>query len=161
VAACVPALAIGSSGDRPDERSRGGEAHSSKAERRFIGNWRLVDWVLRGASGAIDARFAGERPLGRLTYVADGTMWVHLSRRDRGPAAENWYTGTWQVDASARTITHRVQYSFTRNLEGSDQVRNYRLRRNRLLLWIDSGNGSRVELTWVRESRRRGDADRR
>jgi hypothetical protein len=153
LAVCVLALAAGSITGMSRARAPQAEAPNAEVMRQLLGSWRLVDFVARDADGNIAAHLAGARPLGRLTYTSDGNVWAHVGRRDRRPApSEAWYTGTFHVDAAARTVTHRVRYSVTRGAEGTDQVRHYRLRRNRLLLWIPSGNG-RVELTWAREKR--------
>jgi len=154
LAVCVPALAAGSISGASRARPSPAEAPSGAVKRQLLGSWRLVDFVARDADGTISAHLAGERPLGRLTYTAAGHVWAHVGRRDRQPSpAETWYTGTFHIDAAARTVTHRVRYSVARGAEGTDQVRHYRLRSNRLVLWIPSGNG-RLELTWVKERKR-------
>jgi hypothetical protein len=153
LAVVVPALAAGSIISASRARAPQVEAANADVKRQLLGSWRLVAFVARDAHGRISAHLVGERPLGRLTYTSGGSVWAHVGRRDRRPdPAETWYTGTFRVNAAASTVTHRVRYSVARGAEGTDQVRHYRLRPNRLVLWIPSGSG-RLELTWVRERR--------
>jgi hypothetical protein len=150
---CVPAVAASSISGASRARPRRADAPNLAVKRQLVGSWRLADFVARDAEGKISAHLAGERPLGRLTYTSDGNVWAHIGRRDCRPSpADTWYTGTFHVDAAARTVTHRVLYSVARGAEGTNQVRHYRLRSNRLLLWIPSGNG-RLEIAWIREKR--------
>jgi hypothetical protein len=150
-ALCVFALTVGPIASPAGERG-GRPDQNDKIKRQLVGTWKLRNYVLVNSNGEVVLHLAGRRPIGKLTYTSSGHMWAHASRRDRGPT-DLWYTGTFSVNARGGTVTHHVESGLNRNLDGSDQVRRYRLRRNTLVLWVDAGRGQRVELTWLRTAR--------
>ena len=116
----------------------------------FVGTWRLVSWEQADASGEAIYPY-GEVPEGQLVYTSEGQMSAHLmnpgaSLADAtasgaeeiiGQAMRGYfaYYGTYTVDASAGTVTHRVRGSLAPTWIGTDQVRAFEfLDGNRLQL---------------------------
>src|SRR5262245_27649328 len=113
---CVVASACRSPQAQPDARTR------------ILGAWQLESRTVSGASGERLDPVLGKQPLGRLFYDASGRMGLQMMRQARAQAmtppsnpqdAHNprvvlgydSYFGTFQVDESARTITHHVEGS--------------------------------------------------
>ena len=92
----------------------------------LVGTWRLVSYEARASSG--EARYPlGQHVIGQLFYGVDGNMSAHVMRIDRPTFASNdpgsgtdeevreafeghvSYFGTYTVDPTAHTVTHRVR----------------------------------------------------
>jgi hypothetical protein len=114
---------------------------------KFVGHWRLVEFVNFDEAGAErDAGYEG----GRILYDASGNMSAQLLRKSR----ENFiaYYGRYTVDASAVKVTHHVEGSTQANWIGTDLVRYYEFtREGQLKLSLRNAQG-RVTgtLTWER-----------
>jgi hypothetical protein len=110
----------------------------------LVGTWRLVSYEARASSG--EARHPlGQHVIGQLFYGVDGNMSAHVMRIDRPTFASNdpgsgtdeevreafeghvSYFGTYTVDPTAHTVTHRVRGASYPNWVGHDQVRYYRI----------------------------------
>jgi len=109
----------------------------SHVVRQLVGSWGLVSYAQRGADGGLSYPF-GRDAVGKLTYTRDGNQWATIGRPG---AAKNlpdafFYTGTFDVRPNGRTIVHHVRYSSVLAWEGTDLVRSFRLRANRLTLTI-------------------------
>jgi Lipocalin-like domain len=48
---------------------------------RLVGTWRLVSFDLVDGSGNVVAQPMGSKPVGKLTYTTEGTMWALVARR--------------------------------------------------------------------------------
>jgi hypothetical protein len=106
----------------------------------FVGAWRLVSWEQRTASGDVSYPY-GMTAQGQIVYTANGQMSAQLMNPGAdlagvtasgteeiiGRAADTYfaYYGTYELDESAQTVTHRVQGSLAPNWVGSDQVRQF------------------------------------
>lgn len=117
----------------------------------FIGAWSLLSYELRLPSGAVE-RPMGDRPLGRILYLENGQMSVHvaasgvdpLANADPGDATAEeaqgaWrkyvgYWGTFTVDARAGIVTHAVEGAWFPNWIGTNQARHYRFSGDTLTL---------------------------
>jgi len=139
----------------------------------LTGTWKLVSYELHGSDGSLQ-RPLGEHPVGRLVYDADGHMIGQCVNPDRvkfahanpsrGSADEIRaaftgciaYFGTWTVDETRGTVTHRVQGSLFPNWAGTDQVRHFKLAGRRLTLSTPPiATGAREiigVLVWEREA---------
>jgi hypothetical protein len=119
---------------------------------RFVGTWRLVSFVARGADGREMAAY-GTPPRGLLMYDEGGRMSVQIARSDRrltesdafhislspeegGDPVEDYfaYFGRYTVDESAATVTHHVEAGSISGFDGTDQRRGFRLQGDRLML---------------------------
>jgi len=130
----------------------------------LLGTWKLVTWVEIGLDGTVIHPF-GPDPEGQLMYDASGRVSAHLTRPqqdsfasdDRRQASKEemaaaWssyfgYFGTFRVDAGSQAVVHEIQGSWFPNLDGTDQVRRYRLDGKRLHLHADTPGG-RDEIVW-------------
>lgn len=66
-----------------------------------------------------------------------------------GITASAWsgYFGAYTIDEDARAVTHHVIGSWFPNLVGSNEIRYFRLERDRLVLDADTAWG-RVNIVW-------------
>ncbi|MCS7071712.1 MAG: lipocalin-like domain-containing protein [Anaerolinea sp.] len=107
----------------------------SNARERFAGVWRAVSQETIQPEGTRVPTRGGD-PLGMLIYDLNGTMSVHLVRRQRlsdarlddlDTALEDYvgYFGAYTVDERARTVTHHVLACSYPGWTGSEQVREY------------------------------------
>ena len=117
-------------------------------DRQLLGTWRLSSFNLVDRSGTVVGQPYGARPVGKITYSPDRTMWALVARRGVPKDAENalWYTGTFSV--KGRTVTHHVDASNMPPAEGTDQVRQAKLEGNRLTL--SAGTNPKLVLVWKR-----------
>ena len=154
LAVCA-ALALNPIATSSPDRGKRGEPRNAKVERQLVGTWRLLSYLVRSPTGQVLGYPWGEDAVGKLTYTRSGQMWVHFASRVRGPNTL-WYTGTFDVDATAGTVTHHVEYASSAGFV-SDQVRPYRLAGDQLRLRAPARPGSPViELNWQRVDRRGG-----
>jgi hypothetical protein len=116
---------------------------------RLVGTWRLTSFDVVDGSGNVVAQPMGPKPVGKLTYTADRTMWALVARRGATKDGTNavWYTGTFTVRGS--TVTHHVDASNMPAAEGTDQVRRAKLERDRLTLSAGAAPAI-VVLVWKR-----------
>ncbi len=82
----------------------------------------------------------------RVFWDADSLRATHEER------AEAWgayfgYFGTYAIDERAGTITHHIEASSFPNLVGTEQIRRFTFRANRLALLADAAWG-RVSIVW-------------
>jgi hypothetical protein len=127
----------------------------------LCGTWLLVDRVDRTANGdVLPEPTLGADPLGILVYDRGGHVAVQLMKRVRtanggaiaagSPAGTNnsgagdgydAYFGTYEVDTSARTVTHVLQGGLAPTDVGKRLTRNYVLRGDELSLSFSTTNG--------------------
>jgi Lipocalin-like domain len=107
---------------------------------RFVGTWRLVSFVGRGADGRETSTY-GSKPHGVLIYDKGGRMSVQIARSDRRPftsgdpfraspeelkdAFEGYfgYFGRYTVHEKSGTVTHHIEGCSYPNFVGTDQLR--------------------------------------
>jgi hypothetical protein len=134
--------------------------------RSLVGAWSLVECAEVLQDGSKRLPF-GEGALGQVVYTADGRMSAQLVRADRARfasddyrgapadvAAEAFqqyfgYFGSYQVDASAGTVTHYIEGAWFPNLENTAQVRTFRFEEGRLVLEAATPWGV-IRNTWRR-----------
>jgi hypothetical protein len=129
----------------------------------ILGTWKLKSYVATTAAGA-ESRPYGERPLGYLSYSAEGRMHA-IGTADgrfaaRHPATPTdgdlaalqrtmfAYAGAFTVEADR--VIHHVDVSWNQSWNGTDQIRFFAFSGNRLTLTsrgIDPLNGA--ETTYV------------
>ena len=145
--ACVVALLLVMTGDAAAATK---PAPLNSVERELLGTWRLKSFVVRDSAGN-ETKPLGSKPVGKITYSPDRTMWALVARR--GATKElpdaNWYTGTFRVNRKAGTVIHTVDASNITTWEGTEQVRKLELSGNRLTLSIVSADSSSI-LRWRR-----------
>ena len=104
---------------------------SGGAREKLIGAWHLVRIDAPGRDGK---SVAIPQPKGMLIYTRDGHMSVQLMYPESANSLSNEYLlngyeasfGSYDVDQSAHTVTHRVQGSVTRDLlVGKDLPRKF------------------------------------
>lgn len=136
---------------------------------KLIGVWNLVSFEQRRSDGSVVAPY-GEKPLGRITYDAQGRMSAQLMRRGRkgGPAVGAGtydktteaelreivqgfiaYYGTYDVNESNRTVIHHVEACLIPSWVGTDLTRTYEFSGNRLILTAELATGT-ATLVWER-----------
>jgi Lipocalin-like domain len=130
-----------------------GPSARAKVERKLVGSWRLLSFVVRDAGGR--GYPFGKDAVGRLTYTRDGTIWALVARRNAPKNLPDalWYTGTFHVDLKRRTIVHHVRHASISVWEGGDQLRPFKLSGDRLTLTTPpatTGAATGV-LRWERE----------
>lgn len=110
---------------------------SKTSENPFVGTWKLVSQHTHFPDGRIEAS-RGEGAIGVLMYDAAGNMAVQLARtddhwdeysdmRELTTAMDGYlgYFGTYEVDATTQTVTHRVRGSSFFGYRNSLQRRHY------------------------------------
>jgi Lipocalin-like domain len=141
--------AVGASAATPD-RARGAQA-KAQVVRQLAGSWQLLSFTLRSPDGTLSYPY-GKDAVGKLTYTRDGHQWATGARRGVSKNLPDafWYTGTFDVNLKRQTIVHHVQYSSISAWEGTDLVRSFKLRGNRLTLTIapTTSDGQTGVLTW-------------
>jgi hypothetical protein len=134
-----------------------------KSEReRFAGVWRAVSQETIQPDGTRVPTRGGD-PLGVLIYELNGTMSVHLVRRQRlndarlddlHAALEDYigYFGGYTVDERAGTVTHHVLACSYPGWTGSEQVRAYAFSDDDALLTLTArmADGSQRIIVWRR-----------
>ena len=116
---------------------------------KLIGTWKFKSMVFRTEGGKTMYPY-GEHLFGILIYTVSGHMSTLLMNPDRknfasddlkvGTAEEikqayekfDAYCGTYTVDENKGTVTHHVEGAKFPNWVGTDQVRYYELKGNRL-----------------------------
>ena len=126
-------------------------ADSDDAAGQFVGSWSLVSFTDVGENGKTIHRY-GEGAFGRITYGTNGKMMVVLMRRGREDINDGEffsYTGSYDIDEVAGTVTHHVEACNAPSWVGTDRVRKFEmLDGNRIALRPVEGTS---ELIWNRE----------
>jgi hypothetical protein len=125
----------------------------AKIAHRLEGTWKLVSFTLRSTDGALTYPY-GKDAVGKLTYTRDGNQWATVGRRGAPKNLPDalWYTGTFDINLKRRTVVHHVLYSNISAWEGTDLVRGFKLRDNRLTLTVAPASpaGQTGVLKWTR-----------
>jgi len=136
---------------------------------RLIGTWRLVSDVAFRSEGPPEPEY-GPHPLGYLMYDKTGHMCVTLANpnpphwadptkptdRERALTHKTMeaYCGRYEVREEEGQVIHRPELAEWPHYIGSDQVRNFRLEGDRLILSLEetppNGERHRYEITWER-----------
>ncbi len=128
----------------------------------FVGSWRLESWTL--ADGRPRCSEAEGAVSGQIVYTSDGYMSAQLGCaqidlsdisdlspqevRRRISRRHLSYYGTYTLDAPAQAVIHHVQGSYSPNMVGSAQVREFVFEGNNRLTLSPQGSGQR--LLWLR-----------
>jgi hypothetical protein len=153
---CVAGLIVGQPLVSAETQSAGRHASAeAKVERKLVGSWRLVSFVARSTDGKTAFYPFGKEVQGKLTYTRDRNIWA-LVRSKQIPQDVLWYTGTFRVDLTRRTIIHHVQYASISGWEGGDQWRPFKLSGSRLTLSASPAEpgGVTLVLKWKKVSGR-------
>ena len=146
------------------------DASTESIHDRFAGNWRLVRTERFDANDEVIPPSAptpaSEGRLGYLMYDPAGYMGVVIMQGDRQPYAEGGpsadearaalrtytsYFGPYTVDEAEGIIIHHVRGSRNPNSRGRDNVREYELQDNLLMLKPPrAASGVQSRLTWER-----------
>jgi hypothetical protein len=112
---------------------------------QLIGAWKLVSYEERPVDGSPSFYPMTEEPMGIIMYTPDGYMSAQLSNPNRKPfASGDWfkgtadeyeqeattyiaYTGEFDVNEEARTLTHSMYVSLFPNWIGQTQPRVVRI----------------------------------
>lgn len=138
----------------------------------MIGNWRVVAVETLLPNGDVSRAWLGEKPVGMLTYQANGLVSVQIMRDPRPVFAAGdisrasaeevknaylgyyAYWGTYTVDAEARSINHKITASLLPQEVGVTVVRHYEIEGDGLVLTTPvfkyEGMDLRNKLTWER-----------
>jgi len=119
---------------------------------QFIGSWSLVSFTDKNEQGDTIQRY-GEDPFGRIVYGANGKMMVILMRSGRESLVDPEffsYTGSYDIDEAAGTVTHHIEACNAPDWIGTDRVRRFEmLSEDRIALRPVEGTS---ELIWSREN---------
>ena len=119
---------------------------------QFIGSWSLVSFTDKDEQGDTIHRY-GEDAFGRIVYGANGKMMVILMRSGRESRVDPEffsYTGSYDIDETAGTVTHHIEACIAPDWIGTDRVRQFEmLSENRIALRPLEGTS---ELIWSREN---------
>ena len=141
----------------------------ARLQERLVGAWRLVDVVEEAGDGSPVRRPHGERPIGLILSTPDGYMsaqimdgrrgavhspdWSGLTSEEYAEEARGYfaYSGTFQVDEAAGTVTHAVEVSLFPGWLGTGQVRAVKLEGDALELSTASParSGGRLVITRI------------
>ena len=118
---------------------------------QFIGSWSLVSFTDKNEQGETIHQY-GDDAFGRIVYSANGKMMVVLMRSGRENRIDEdffSYSGSYDVDEAAGTVTHHIEACIAPNWIGTDRVRQFEmLSDNRVALRPVEGTS---ELIWERE----------
>ena len=119
---------------------------------RFVGTWRLVPFVERGADGREASTF-GPDPLGLLMYDKGARVSVQIARSDRTYGYFGYF-GRYSVDERAGTVTHHVEGGSDPHFAGTEQRRLFIFNADRLVLSTPpermGGSGVTYTAAWER-----------
>lgn len=137
-----------------------------------VGDWALVSMSFVNADTGEVTQPWGAKPVGQLTYSANGRMIAVLTAdpKDRKPvvptgdkateeraalyASSSAYSGTWS--AVGNTVTHKVDVAVNASWVGTDQVRYVRLDGDDLtietapILGVEGKTKYKISLVWKR-----------
>lgn len=138
----------------------------------LVGSWRLISSEGHGADGRI-VYDQGQHPTGRVMFDSSGRMSIHLTDPNRRkfesgdflrPTQDELieafrgyfgYFGSYTLDEEAGTVTFHVEGAAYPNYVGTDQVRYYTIKDDRLILRTppERAGGTDVTyyVTWERE----------
>jgi hypothetical protein len=115
----------------------------AEVEKALVGNWRVTSFPITNQNGDVVGDLYGDDPVGKITYTAQGDVWAFVGARDRtDPSRALWYSGAFKVRARAHEVVHLVEWSSVPGIEGTDQVRHYSLRGDRLVLSFPLGDNT-------------------
>ncbi len=136
----------------PADPENAGTAEQIK--KRFVGNWRLVSYVIYNAAGHATRR----EMAGGLMYDDQGRMSAQLLRFGHantqgksGTSVYLAYFGDFELDVEHRRVIHHVKGSSRPMWIGEDLIREYRFGEDRLTLSLRENGRVTTELTWQRE----------
>jgi hypothetical protein len=125
-----------------------------RSKEKLIGAWHLVHIDAPGPDGKSAPI---PRPKGILIYTRDGHMSVQLMYPESANSLSNEYVlngyeasfGNYDVDETARTVTHHVQGSNTRDLlVGKDLLRKFEFTADGHLVIRSTRPDERWSVTW-------------
>jgi hypothetical protein len=135
------------------------------ANEKFDGSWELKEWTAELTSGELVFPY-GPDAKGILTYDKFGNMAVQLMKNKRpkflsedplnAQPEEVWeayngfiaYSGSYEVDNSAKKVTHQIRLSSFPNWVGQNQIRYYEFIDDNLILSTDLIGASKHKLIW-------------
>jgi hypothetical protein len=147
------------------------QPHSRIARDRLTGTWRLVSAGTFRPDGALEPYPEyGPHPVGYLMYDPTGHMCVslanpnhpHWANPEKPTDAEKLrsydvffaYCGTYEVREQENRVIHRPEMGSWPHYIGTDQNRNFRLEKDRLILSDEEtppgGERRRYQITWER-----------
>jgi Lipocalin-like domain len=151
--------------------SKTSERTKSPARQRLVGTWHLVSAGTFRKDGALEPfPEYGSNAIGYLMYDGTGHMCVFLAN----PVHPRWanpekptgeekirsydttfaYCGTYEVREKESQVVHRPELSSWPHYIGTDQIRNFRLVDDRLILSAEetppNGEYRRYQITWQR-----------
>ncbi len=149
------------------------QAHESDLQtNQFVGSWRLVSSEGRGSDGSVTYEW-GTEPIGRAMFDDAGRLSLHLiqpNRRNfqsgdflrptRDELSEAFsgyfgYFGSYTVDEDEGVVTFHIDGAAYPNYIGTNQVRNYEIVGNRLILTTPPERAGGIDVvyvvTWERE----------
>ena len=119
---------------------------------QFIGSWSLVSFSDKDEQGDTIQQY-GDGAFGRIVYGENGKMMVVLMRLGRESLQDPdffSYTGSYDIDEVAGTVTHHIEACIAPSWVGVDRVRKFEmLDANRIALRPVEGTS---ELIWRREN---------
>jgi hypothetical protein len=127
---------------------------SGGAKEKLIGAWHLVHIDVPGPDGK---SMSIPQPKGMLIYTRDGHMSVQLMYPESANTLSNEYVlngyeasfGSYDVDETARTVTHHVQGSVTRDLlVGKDLPRKFEFTADGQLIIRSARPDEHWSVTW-------------
>ncbi|MCK7625839.1 lipocalin-like domain-containing protein [Streptomyces sp. RS10V-4] len=123
---------------------------------QLTGSWRLLAFHETDAAGTVTGEGPlGPDPRGRLVYLPDGQVSVHMMRSPDAPdgtPSYMGYAGTWRL-VDGRTVVHRITLTPRRDWIGTEQTRRAALAGDRLTLHAATRIGGRPHhrvLVWQR-----------
>ena len=126
---------------------------------QLVGGWRLVSYT-ETPHGGEASHPLGDNPLGTILYTPDGYMSAQLAspepyQDEQAPDAYYIaYSGPYDVDEQARTVTHHVQVSVIPGWRGTTQIRQVQFAEPGTLVLSAEGSpreGEMTTITWSRQ----------
>ncbi|MCF3175867.1 lipocalin-like domain-containing protein [Streptomyces sioyaensis] len=119
------------------DRAGGAAGAPAETAHDLTGTWSLLSFHETDETGtAVQEGPLGPLPSGRLVYLPDGQVSVHMMRDPHAPAGTPFYmgyAGTWRLVDGA-TVAHRIAITPRPDWVGTEQMRDLVLEGDRLTL---------------------------
>jgi hypothetical protein len=143
------------------------QKESKVQENSIVGTWQLTSWQAI-ADSTVQCPY-GEDAIGTLIYTEDGEVSLTLAYNNRDTLASDdrskidaesakkayttyfAYTGKYELDKENKKVIHNIEISLLPNWQGTQQIRNYQLHNDVLVLSADVVLGKYHLLEWKRK----------
>ncbi|WP_215224424.1 lipocalin-like domain-containing protein [Echinicola shivajiensis] len=150
--------------DETDTTKAKGYMEKNKKQ-QFVGSWELQEWMIESKDGKQDFPF-GVDAIGQINYDINGNMSVMVMKNNRPQFLSEdplqgepnevvtafkgfiAYSGNYEVNLNSKQVTHQIKISSFPNWVGQNQIRNFELKEDKLILSTDFIGPNKHKLVW-------------